>query len=99
MQSRASKTIYWLGINNHIKNKRDTCQSCSFNTLCHSKEPLILAPPPNWTFEKICEDYFESKGYHYLTITDRFSAWICYTISPMVQLQATILLPNAECFS
>ena len=99
MQSRVSKTIYWLGINNHIKDKRETCHSCSFNTLSHSKEPLILAPPPNWPSQKICEDYFESKGHYYLTITDRFSAWICYTISLMVQVQVTILLPNAECSS
>ena len=48
MQSRASKTIYWPRINNHIKNMRDTCHSCSYNAPSHSKEPLILTPPPNW---------------------------------------------------
>ena len=77
MQSRASKTIYWPGINNHIKNMRDTCHSCSYNAPSHSKETLILTPLPNWPFQKICGDYFESKRHCYLTIAKRFSGWIC----------------------
>ena len=39
MQFRASKTFYWPGINNHIKNMRDTSHSCSYNVPSHSKEP------------------------------------------------------------
>ena len=77
MQSTASKTIYWPGINNHIKNMRDTCHSCSYNVPSHSKETLILTPLPNWPFHKICGDYFESKRHCYLTITNIFSGWIC----------------------
>ena len=77
MQSTASKTIYWPGINNHIKNMRDTCHSCSYNAPSHFKETLILTSLPNWPFQKICGDYFESKRHCYLTITKRFSGWIC----------------------
>ena len=70
MQSRASKTIYWSEINNHSKNIRDTCHSCLYNAPSHSKEPLILTPPPHCPFQKICGDYFESNGHYYLTIND-----------------------------
>ena len=77
MQSTANKTIYWPGINNHIKNMRDTGHSCSYNAPSHSKETLILTPLPNWPFQKICGDYFESKRHCYLTIAKRFSGWIC----------------------
>ena len=52
MQSSASKTIYWPGLNNHIKNMRDTCHSYSYNASCYSKEPLILTPPPTGHFKK-----------------------------------------------
>ena len=76
-QSRASKTIYWPGINDHIKNIWDACHSCSHNAPSHSKELLILMPPSNWHFQKICEDYFESQGHYYLTTANRFSGWIC----------------------
>ena len=55
---------------------RDTCHSCSYNAPSHSKEPLILTPHPNWPFQKIGGDSFESKGHYYLTIADRFSGWI-----------------------
>ena len=39
MESRARQTIYWPGINNHVKSMRDTCHSCSYNAPSHSKEP------------------------------------------------------------
>ena len=77
MKSRASKTIYWPGINNHIENMIGRCNSCSYNASSHSKKPLILTSPPNWSFQIICGNYFELKGHYHLTIADRFSGWIC----------------------
>ena len=69
---------------------KDSWPSCSYNTPIHFNEPPIVTPHPDCPFQKICRDYFESNGHHYLTIA---------IILRMVQLQVTTLLPNAEHFS
>ena len=53
MQARTRKTIYWPGINNHIKNIRATCQSCSYNTPSQPKETLMVSQHPVWPIQKI----------------------------------------------
>ena len=77
MQARANKSMYWPGINNHIKTFSDNCKSCSYNVPSQSKEPLISFPQPEWPFQQICGDYFDSQGHSYLAIVDRFSGWLC----------------------
>ena len=77
MQARANKSMYWPGINNHIKTFCDNCKSCSYNAPSQSKEPLIWSPQPEWPFQQICGDYFDYQEYSYLAIADRFSGWLC----------------------
>ena len=77
MQARANKSIYWPGIHNHIKIKRENCKNCSYYAPSQPKEPLILTPQPEWPFQQICGDYFDYQGHAYLAITDRFSGWLC----------------------
>ena len=77
MQARASKSIYWPGIHNHIKIHRDNCKNCSYNAPSQPKEPLVLSPQPEWPFQQVCGDYFDEQGHSYLAIADRFSGWLC----------------------
>ena len=35
-----------------------------------------MTTSPFWPFQKICSDYFEQQGHHYISIVDRFSAWL-----------------------
>ena len=39
------------------------------------KEPLVLAPLPEWPFQRICIDLFELSHYTYVVIVDRYSGW------------------------
>ena len=77
MQARANKSMYWPGINNHIKTFPDNCNSCWYNAPIHSNEPLISSPQPEWPFQQICGDYYDYQGHSYLAIADRFSGWLC----------------------
>ena len=46
MHARASKTIYWPKINNHIKNVHATSQRCSYDAPSQPKETLIFSQHP-----------------------------------------------------
>jgi len=76
MLSRAQQAVYWPGIDADIRNKRYTCQTCNETAPSNPKEPLRLAPPPLYPYQKICLDYFHVGHHTYLTCVDRFSGWI-----------------------
>ena len=53
IQARANKSMYWLGINNHIKIFHDNCKSCSYNPPSQSKEPLTSSPQPEKDLQRL----------------------------------------------
>jgi len=77
MKFRANRCVYWPGLDRCIKNYRDNCLDCTKHAPSHPPEPLILTKSPEYPFQQICSDYFEIGSHAYLTIVDRFSAWIC----------------------
>jgi hypothetical protein len=76
MLSRAQQAVYWPGIDADIRNRRYTCQACTEMAPSNAKEPLCLAPPPLYPYQKVCLDYFQVGHNTYLTCVDRFSGWI-----------------------
>ena len=60
----------------NIHNKRFQCTDCNENGPSQPKQPICLTPPPQWPFQQVCTDYFESGGHDYLITTDRFSGWL-----------------------
>ena len=76
MTARANQTVYWPGMNASIRLHRTSCRACNEIAPSQSSEPLIMTPPPEWPFQKICADYFDSDGHSYITIVDRFSYWM-----------------------
>ena len=77
MKFRANNCIYWPGLDNSIRQHRDTCKDCNENAPSQPKEPLILSSSPEYPFQQICADYFQIGDYSYLDIVDRFSGWLC----------------------
>ena len=75
MKARANQTVYWPGMDAQMKNFKDTCADCLENSPSQQAEPLMLTPSPEWPFQQICMDYFDL-GHTYLSIVDRFSAWL-----------------------
>lgn len=77
MKFRANTCIYWPGLDQSIRQHRQTCKDCDENSPSQSKEPIILTPSPEYPFQKLCADYFQIGNYSYLDIVDRFSGWLC----------------------
>ena len=75
MGDRARDAIYWPGISKDIAWQKKSCTTCWENAPsqpnCTPVEPYI----PSMPFEAIVSDFFQLKGFHYLIIGDRLSAW------------------------
>ena len=83
MKARAATSVYWPGMEASIHNKRFTCKDCNENAPSQPREPICLTPSPEWPFQQICADYFQSAGFDYLITTDRFSGWLdIYHVPP-----------------
>jgi len=61
MSACANQSVYWPGMNASIQNHRSTCQSCNQIAPSEPSEPLIKSPSPEWLFQQICADYFETE--------------------------------------
>ena len=99
MRSRANKSVYWPGMNKDIRNTRYTCCSCNEIAPKQHQEPLAITFSPLWSFQKICGDYFEQQGHHYISIIDRFSAWLNIYHFPPTKVQAKHQYQCSEPFS
>ena len=75
MDARANISIYWPGINADIRNYRQACGVCTEIAPSQPNEPLVLAPIPEWPFQRICIDLFELSNFTYVVIVDRYSGW------------------------
>ena len=76
MRHRANQSVYWPGLDNSIRIHRDNCRDCAERAPSQPPEPLILTPSPDYPFQKICADFFHIGSHGYLSVVDRFSAWL-----------------------
>ena len=75
MSARADGSVFWPGMATQIITTRQHCAHC--NRMAPSQP---MAPPtpltyPDYPFERVCADFFELTGRHYLVIVDRYSNW------------------------
>lgn len=75
MTLRAQSSVWWPGITPQIKETRDKCRICQEITPSQPSAPPQPLPQPEFPFQQIAADYFQSGGYHYLVIIDRYSGW------------------------
>jgi hypothetical protein len=75
MSARASMSVFWPGITNHITRLRNGCMACNRISPSQPCAPPTTPIDPEFPFQCICADYFSHKGSHYLIIVDRYSNW------------------------
>ena len=52
------------------------CRLCSENARSQTKEEIILTPPPDYPFQHVVSDLFQSTGFEYIAYADRLTGWI-----------------------
>ena len=75
MTLRAQSSVWWPGITPQIKETREKCQVCHEHTPSQPSAPPQPLQQPDYPFQQLAADYFQSGGYHYLVIVDRYSGW------------------------
>ena len=75
MKLRANQSVYWPGLHCSIAQYHASCADCLENTQSQQSEPMFVEDPPEYPSEKICMDYSEIDGNHYLVTVDRFIGW------------------------
>ena len=79
MTSTAESTVFWPNITIDIERIRQLCTWCNQNAPSQPKQTPIAPIIPTTPFEAVVADYFEFKGWGYLVVADRLSAWTeCY---------------------
>jgi transposase InsO family protein/predicted aspartyl protease len=74
-RSRAKETVWWPGISNQISQKVTNCLKCVEYRI-PPVEPLKPSPIPDYPWQVIAADLFETSGHHYLVVVDYFSRFI-----------------------
>ena len=75
MCQRASECVFWPGISTDITRIRNECVDCHRIAKSNSMEPPVEISQPEYPFQKICCDYFETNNRVYLVVVDRYSNW------------------------
>lgn len=75
MCQRASESVFWPGISTDITRIRNECVDCHRISKSYAMEPPVEISQPEYPFQQICCDYFESNNKVYLVVVDRYSNW------------------------
>ena len=79
MNLTAESTVFWPNITRDIEKTRQLCNWCNQNAPSNPKPPPFTPVIPTTPFEAVVADYFQFKGWDYLVVADRLSAWTeCY---------------------
>ncbi|KAL3887489.1 hypothetical protein ACJMK2_027430 [Sinanodonta woodiana] len=76
MVRRARGTVFWLGMNQEIRQLADICEHCMERKPKRQKEPLRQHDDGNYPWEKIGLDLFEIQGRNYLLAIDYYLTFI-----------------------
>ena len=75
MCQRAADSIFWPNISVDITRIRNECEHCHRMAKSNAMEAPEEIVPPEFPFQKICCDYFNSVNRNYLVLVDRYSNW------------------------
>ena len=75
MWNRASHSILWPKLSEHLERKRAACQEC--NKIAPSQPALPPVPPPRpeYPMQQLCTDIAHFGGKTYIVIVDRYTNW------------------------
>ena len=75
-QARARTSVFWIGINDAIKDMVASCAHCQRHRNRQISEPLMPTPLPARPWEKVALDLYDYGGSVYLIIVDYYSRFI-----------------------
>ena len=79
MNLTAESSVFWPNITKDIERTRQLCKWCNQNAPSQPKQIPITPIIPTTPFEAVVADYFKFRGWDYLVVADRLSAWTeCY---------------------
>ncbi|KAK3894880.1 hypothetical protein Pcinc_001376 [Petrolisthes cinctipes] len=72
---RARESVFWPGLNGHIKDMVSRCSTCAAVQPSQAREPMLSHEVPVVPWTKVGMDFFEWNRQKYLVITDYTSNW------------------------
>ncbi|KAK3871625.1 hypothetical protein Pcinc_023247 [Petrolisthes cinctipes] len=72
---RARESVFWPGLNRHIKDMVSRCSTCAAVQPSQAREPMLSHEAPVVPWTKVGMDFFEWNRQKYLVITDYTSNW------------------------
>ena len=76
MLRRACQMVYLPGMNGDIQRSRDSCPSRETHTPSQPGEELVFTTPPEYPFQSVVADLFQSEGQMYMAYADRLTGWL-----------------------
>ena len=89
-RERAAQSIWWPGFRDAIINKVATCPVCLNKQTKQHKEPLTITPLPEYPWQRIGVDLFESNRRQYLVQIDYYSRFVEVSYMPSTTAAAVI---------
>jgi len=89
-RERAAQSIWWPGFRDAIINKVATCPVCLNKQTKQHKEPLTTTPLPEYPWQRIGVDLFESNRRQYLVQIDYYSRFVEVSYMPSTTAAAVI---------
>ena len=98
MLSRARQAIYWPGMDCDINDHVQSCLSCQESAPSHVREPIFLADIPEFPFQNVVADLFETQSYKYLVYADRLTGFVELAYFPSTTTSTVIINTLREFF-
>ena len=71
---RVATSVWWPGVSQQVRQLVEQCKECA-KEAPKKREPLIVTPLPDYPWQMVGVDLFESNKDHYLLIVDYFSRY------------------------
>lgn len=75
---RAAQTIHWPGLSNDISQLIEACQQFQELWLSLPNKPLLSDPLPDFVFQSVSADLFQTGSLHAMVYLDRLSGWTVF---------------------
>ena len=98
MLSRAHQAIYWPGMDCDINTHVQSCLSCRESAPSHVREPVLLEDIPEFPFQNVVADLFETESYKYFVYADRLTGFIELAYFPSTTTSTVIINTLRENF-
>lgn len=86
-----ASTVFWMGMNDQIKDTVDSCKHCQQYKRRQQAEPLKPTVIPDLPWQTVATDLFEFNARQYLVIVDQFSRFLEFVQLAKTDAQTVIV--------